>query len=229
MGPFSGFSVTAQVARAFRDPTLSDRYFRGPSGRGFITGNPGLAPEDTIQFDLGARYALGRVQVGAYAYHYRISNLIERYQEETDFFYFRNRGRARLRGFEVEGRADLGHGFAVEATTQIGRGVALDDGANLDDVSADTISLLVRKDLGTRGFAQVRTAWLAEDTRPGPSEIVAPQATVVDASAGWRLMPQLELRASARNLLDDEYDASPDTRWVYAAGRSLSLTLDFRY
>ena len=37
--------LTAQVARGFRDPVLSDRYFRGPSGRGFITGNPDLDPE----------------------------------------------------------------------------------------------------------------------------------------------------------------------------------------
>ena len=57
-GPFSGFSLTGQVARAFRDPTLSDRYFRGPSGRGFITGNPDLQPETSLQFDVAARYAL---------------------------------------------------------------------------------------------------------------------------------------------------------------------------
>ena len=31
VGSFSGFSATAQVARGFRDPTLSDRYFRGPT------------------------------------------------------------------------------------------------------------------------------------------------------------------------------------------------------
>ena len=56
VGPFSGLSVTAQVSRGFRDPTLSDRYFRGPSGRGFITGNPDLEPETSLQFDLSARY-----------------------------------------------------------------------------------------------------------------------------------------------------------------------------
>ncbi len=53
--PVSGVAVTAQVSRGFRDPTLSDRYFRGPSGRGFITGNPDLDPETSLQFDLTAR------------------------------------------------------------------------------------------------------------------------------------------------------------------------------
>ena len=65
VGPFSGLSVTAQVSRGFRDPTLSDRYFRGPSGRGFITGNPDLEPETSLQFDLSARYTMARTQIGA--------------------------------------------------------------------------------------------------------------------------------------------------------------------
>ena len=32
VGPFTGLSFTAQVSRGFRDPTLSDRYYRGPIG-----------------------------------------------------------------------------------------------------------------------------------------------------------------------------------------------------
>ena len=63
VGPFQGFSVTAQVSRGFRDPVLSDRYFRGPSGRGFITGNPDLEPETSLQFDLATRYTAARTQV----------------------------------------------------------------------------------------------------------------------------------------------------------------------
>ena len=229
VGPFAGFSVTAQIARAFRDPTLSDRYFRGPSGRGFITGNPDLDPEKTLQLDLGARYALGRVQMAAYLYHYRIADLVERYQPQTDFFFFRNRGRARLRGFELEARSTLPGGFAIEASGQVARGVALDDNASLDDVTPKTASLLVRKEFAAGRYTQIRTAWVASDDRPGPSEIVAPGATIMDAAAGWRLSPQIELRASARNLLDEAYYASPDSRWVYAPGRSVSLTLDFRF
>ena len=106
VGPFQGFSVTAQVSRGFRDPVLSDRYFRGPSGRGFITGNPDLEPETSLQFDLATRYTIARTQLAVFFYHYRIDDLIERYQTQPDFFFFRNRGRARLRG--VRGRGALG-------------------------------------------------------------------------------------------------------------------------
>ena len=113
MGPFSGFSVTGQVSRGFRDPVLSDRYFRGPSGRGFITGNPDLEPETSVQVDFAARYTRGRAQLAAYAYQYRIDDLVERYQPEIDFFFFRNRGRARIRGYEFEACSEFGTGYAV--------------------------------------------------------------------------------------------------------------------
>jgi hypothetical protein len=35
----------------------------------------------------------------------------------------------------------------------------------------------------------------------------------------------LELRGVVRNVLDDAYYASPDPRWVWAPGRSASVTL----
>ena len=117
-GSFGGFSTTAQIARGFRDPVLSDRYFRGPSGRGFITGNPDLEPESSMQVDFGVRYTASRVRAAAYFYDYRIADLIERYATTTDSFLFRNRGRAELRGFEAELQGRLGWGVSVETAFQ---------------------------------------------------------------------------------------------------------------
>jgi outer membrane receptor protein involved in Fe transport len=125
IGPFDGLSFTGQISRGFRDPTVSDRFYRGPSGRGFITGNPNLDPETSLQFDFGARYVAGRLRLMAYVYQYRITDLVERYTTATDFFFFRNRGKAQFRGVEVEAQADLGRGFALEFSGQTARGRAL--------------------------------------------------------------------------------------------------------
>lgn len=227
--PFQHVTVTAQVSRGFRDPVLSDRYFRGPSGRGFITGNPDLEPETSLQFDLATRYTMPRTQIGVFFYHYRITDLVERYQPQTDFFFFRNRGRAQLHGFEVEARSDLGDGYSIELAAQIARGRALDDDASLDDISPVTLSVLGRKQFGERVYAHARLGVYAGDDRPGPSEIVAPGATLLDAGAGWRLSPGLELRGQVRNLLDEAYYASPDPRFVLAPGRSVSLTAAIQF
>ena len=227
--PVSRLTLTAQVSRGFRDPVLSDRYFRGPSGRGFITGNPDLEPETSVQLDLAARYAVARTQLGVFFYHYRITDLVERYQTQTDFFFFRNRGRARLRGVEVEARTDLGRGFSVELGTQVARGRALDDNAALDDISPVSFSVLGRKQFTDRVYTQARLGLHAKDDRPGPSEIAAPGATLLDVGAGWRLRPGLELRGHLRNLLDETYYASPDPRFVLAPGRSASLTAALQF
>jgi hemoglobin/transferrin/lactoferrin receptor protein len=229
VGPLQGFSVSAQVARGFRDPVLSDRYFRGPSGRGFVTGNPDLKPETSFQVDLAARYASAHTQLALYYYDYRLKDLIERYQTETDFFFFRNRGRGRIHGFEVEAQSQLGNGYSIEASAQIARGTSLDDGAYLDDMSPAGFSFSGRKELGARGYVRGRVALHTKDERPGPSEIGMPGSTVVDVGGGWRLARQLELRLNVRNLLDEAYYASPDARWVWAPGRSAGLTAVFDF
>ena len=229
VGSFGGFSVTGQVARGFRDPVLSDRYFRGPSGRGFITGNPDLEPETSAQFDVGLRYTSPRVRAATYFYHYRIDDLIERYQTTPDNFFFRNRGRARLRGFEAETQASLGGGLSLEAGFQVARGHALDDDTYLDDIAPETFTFQLRKSFAARdAFVQLRTAWYAEDTRPGPTEIAVPGYTLLDAAAGLSLVDQLQVRLNARNLLNELYMASQDVRTVPAPGRSASISFVLR-
>jgi outer membrane receptor protein involved in Fe transport len=228
-GSFRGFSATVQLARGFRDPVLSDRYFRGPSGRGFITGNPDLDPETSLQFDVGVRYTSQRVRAATYFYDYRIHDLIERYEADPDFFFFRNRGRARLRGFEAEAQASLGWGVSLESAFQRARGRALDDDEYLDDIAPETLSVQLRKGFTARSaFAQLRAAFHARDTRPGPTERVVPGYTSVDGAAGLRLVQALELRVAARNLLNQSYMASQDLRTVLAPGRSIALTAVLR-
>ncbi len=219
-----GLSVTGQVSRGFRDPTLSDRYYRGPTGRGFITGNPDLEPETSLQLDAGVRYTAARYRWAFYAYQYRITNLVERYQTEKDFYYFRNRGRARIRGAELELQAELGYGLSAGLTGQVQRGVALDDGTALDDISTDTVALQLRREIGARGYAQARVAVYARDTHPGPSEQPVGAHTLVNLTGGCRVSPHLELRAAARNLLDQSYLLSPDTRAVLAPGASVMVS-----
>ena len=227
-GPFQHVTLTAQVSRGFRDPTLSDRFFRGPSGRGFITGNPDLEPETSFQVDLGARYVTERVRAAIFYYDYRITNLVERYQTMADFFFFRNRGRADIHGIEVEFQAAIGQGFFLEVNGQHSRGEA-DNGAALDDISPNSASLLLRKTFGTRLSTFVRAAWYDEDTRPGPSEINAPGHTNIDLGATWDIKRHFAINGAFRNVLNEEYFASPDPRFVLAPGRNGFVALRVKF
>ncbi len=74
----------------------------------------------------------------------------------------------------------------------------------------------------------MRTAWHAEDSRPGPTEIRVPGYTLLDAAGGVRVVESVELRISARNLLNERYRASQDARTVAAPGRSASVSVVVR-
>jgi outer membrane receptor protein involved in Fe transport len=184
-----------------------------------------LDPETSIQADSAIRYTAGRYRAAFYAYQYRIDDLIERYEDSPDFFFFRNRGRARLRGIELELQADLGRGVAAEVSAQRTGGKALDDGAPLDGIPPQSLSLQLRKQITARGFVQVRGSVHDRDDSPGPTERITPGYGVVDASAGWTIADGVELLIRGRNLLDKEYLVSPDTRTVLAPGASVLATV----
>jgi outer membrane receptor protein involved in Fe transport len=207
---------------------LSDRYFRGPSGRGFITGNPDLEPEFSTQFDGAVRFTAGRLRVGVNAYHYEITDLIERFGDGDDFF-FRNRGEAVVKGLEAEAQAALPGMVSLELTGQIARGETPEDGIPLDGITPATFTALARKLFGERAFAQARLAWFAEDDMPGPTERVVNGYTLVDIAGGVNVMRRLELRAQVRNLFDATYFGAQSTRAVLAPGRSFNVTLAARY
>ncbi|MCX6545375.1 MAG: TonB-dependent receptor [Acidobacteria bacterium] len=229
IGPWAGVTFTGQVGSGFRDPTVSDRYYRGPTGRGFITGNPDLDPERSIQFDGGIRYTASRIRLGLFGFQYRITDLIERYQTATDFFFFRNRGRARIRGIEVEAQARLGWQMSLEVTGTVTRGLALDDSTALDDVPPATFTLGLRRPVSSRGFVHVRGAFYGVDDRPGPTEVRMPGYTLVDVIGGVTLTKRIDLNLNVRNLLDQQYPVSPDSRAIPAPGISAVLTATARF
>ena len=222
-GPLLGTTLTTQASRGFRDPTLSDRYFRGVSGRGFVTGNPDLEPEHSVQYDLALRRP-GRVRAALYLYRYEIRDLIERYREGVDY-YFRNRGRALIRGIELEAQADLGRGFSAELGAQAAEGRSLDDDAPLADIPAEGLTLTLRKAWGTRGAAWVRATLRDARDDPGPTEKPIPGYGVLDAGGTLRLAKGLEARLVLGNAFDHSYFETPDELAVLAPGLRASLTL----
>ena len=229
LGSFRGVSFTAQIARGFRDPVISDRYFRGPTGRGFITGNPDLNPETSLQADFGVRYVAPGLRLAAFYYHYEINGLIERYSTPTDFFFFRNRGTARVRGVEVEAQLTLPAALTLDIATQVAEGRAVDDNAYLDDISPVNLTAVLRRQFGARAFGQVRASYFSDDDHFGPTERAVNGYTMLDAAAGYRIAKPLELRLQGRNLLDEKHFASQDVRSVLAPGRSVSLTATVKF
>jgi outer membrane receptor protein involved in Fe transport len=217
----SELTASLQAARGYREPTISDRYFRGVSGRGFVVGNPGLEPEQSLQFDGALRWQRHRSALALYAYHYTIEDLIERYRSGADFA-FRNRGEAEIKGTELELTLPVGPTLTVQATATWARGEALDDDAPLDDIPGPNGHLALRWAHG-RAYVFAHGFFFAEDDRPGPVETSRPAHETFDLGAGWRFSELLELRVHARNILDENYAGSPDANAALAPGRSVTV------
>ena len=221
-GPFAGWTTTAQVARGFRSPSLSDRYFSGPSGRGTVTGNPDLDPETSLQWDLASRWTHGRSTVALYGYHYEIDDLVERFGV-GDNFAFRNRGKATLEGLELEAQTAFGARWSVDVGASWSDGET-DRGAEIDDVTPPNGWSTLRWAFD-RGYAFGRlTSFLAHD-EPGPTEFERPGFTVLDLGGGWHISEALELRLTVRNATDKLYVAAPDSAADFAVGRSVTLAV----
>jgi iron complex outermembrane receptor protein len=219
----SNVTATLQAARGFRDPTLSDRYFRGPTGRGFVTGNPELDPETSLQYDGSVRWAIGRGSVAAFGYLYEIDDLIERYSADGANFFFRNRGEAEIQGFEIEAQTPLAAGFTLELALTLAKGETA-DGLPMDDIPAHGGFATLRW-ANERLFAYGRVASFQEDDRPGPIEVERPGYTTLDLGAGWHFTDLLELRLVGRNLADERYWESADATATLARGRAFTLGL----
>ncbi|MEE4271489.1 MAG: TonB-dependent receptor [Thermoanaerobaculales bacterium] len=224
----AGVEATLQIARGFRDPLLSDRYYRGITGRGFITGNPDLEPETSRQVDLAVHWRRDRLSLAGYAYAYRIDDLIERYRTDTGYF-FRNRGAGEITGVEVEAGWVLDSGVELNLGAWWLRGEVVDDGSPTDDVPAPGVSAVIRGTPADRWWWMLRGAVYLEDDRPGPSEQAVPGYAVLDAGVGLRLSDALELNLLGRNLFDKAYLDSSDEDAVLAPGRSFQLSIRGRF
>lgn len=218
----SGASLTGQLSRGFRDPTLSDRYYTGLSGRGVIHGNPGLRPERSLQSDLSLRVDRSGARFGLHAYRYRIRDLIERFERGEDLFFFRNRGEALIRGLEFEMQVGGGPGrrLGLGVAASLTRGAA-EDGSPLDGIPPPSVRAALRRRLRDRAFAEVVVHAFAADADPGPTETETDAWTRLDAAVGLPVGGGAELRFSGRNLLNAAYPISADARAVLAPGRTV--------
>lgn len=218
IGPFHGVTSTLQIASGYREPTLSDRYFRGVSGRGFVIGNPDLEPERSVQLDGSVRWSGARSRVALYAYDYRIDDLIERYRSGADFL-FRNRGEAHIRGVEIEAAA------RVLPDLELQIGAALARANDLDDIAAPSVHTTLRW-AKERVSAFVTASVFGRDDDPGPVETARPGYTEIDVGGGWRISPHLELRIAVRNALDRYRFGSADALAAFAPGRSVMIGIN---
>jgi iron complex outermembrane receptor protein len=97
-----GVHLYGNVGTGFETPTTTELGNQADGTAGF---NPDLAPQRAVQVEAGARASRGRVSLAVAAYDARVRDALIPFEVASDpgRRYFRNAGRTRHRGLEVEG------------------------------------------------------------------------------------------------------------------------------
>jgi outer membrane receptor protein involved in Fe transport len=220
-------SLTAfvNVARAYRQASINERYYTGISGRGFIIGQPGLRPESSFNLDGGLKVPGRRFFFGLYAFRYVIDDMIERYRLDATTYTYGNIERGLLRGLEFEAEAFVLPGWKVFGNFALIRGRSLETGDPLNDVPPYRIYTGTRYWRG-RFSAEVNATFSLAKDDPGPAEVAVAASQVVNLRAGyvWR---GVDFFVTLANLLDATYIARADPDAMVEPGRNLRI--GFRY
>ncbi len=222
-----GAVASVNLATAFREPTVTELFFAGRRPAGYVEGNPNLRPERSYQGDVGARWTLGAVTLGASGFGIVVEDYVGfRLRSagvggDPDTLLYDNASRGVLVGGAVElqsarrWRGLSGRVFldAVRASDQ--------DGVPLADAHPLRGGLELR---WTRVSAEVGLKWRASlaHRRTGPNERPVPGYGVLDLHAAAPVGP-VGLALAVENLLDQEFFERADPVSYPAPARAIGV------
>jgi len=94
----------ANAGRAFKAPTLQERFFKGTAQVGYLYGNPDLKSETSFNLDLGLKWKSNRLTGEVNIFRNQINNFIvmNPISAQADTFLYDNVGKAELYGGEFQ-------------------------------------------------------------------------------------------------------------------------------
>ncbi len=215
------FMAWANLGTAFQVPTTTELQRTGePTPQPFFAGN--LEPEDTLGVEVGAKgLVLDRVFYGVTLFDLRVENVAVPFEDALGVTFFRDAGRVRRRGLELEFSAWLAEGLSARGSytyasyrfadyVKVSGGVPSQLRGNLETnapVNMGTLELRYDHPSGFFGVANVRYVsklWVNDE-----NTATAPGATTSDVRIGWDLRRGsvlIEPFVGARNWTGAKYD-----------------------
>ncbi len=234
--------LAANVGRAFRAPTLLERYFFGPHQTTVDLGNPNLKPEYSFNLDLGLKANYPKFQGAVSLFRNEISDYI--LKRRTGLFdstsgleidQWENVARALLYGLEAQGEYDLGAGLALFASLCYVRGKNETASTDLPDMPAFRANYgcryrkVVQPDCEL--WTEVAGLTAARQGKVAPLERPSGGYTVLTWSAGVTFRKKLRLNVMVANLTDKSYhDHLSRITWINEQpGRNVRLNLNWSF
>jgi outer membrane receptor protein involved in Fe transport len=217
-----GIVLFSSISRAYRAPSLSELFYTGITGRGFIIAQPDLDPEMSLNFDAGIKIYQKRLFAGCYLFSYRIDDLIERYVSQGDIHTYGNIDRGHISGVELEAEYFPLSGWKIFGNVFVFKGRSTETGDPLNDVPSPRLFLGTKLWLKRLSF-ELNTTLQSKKNDPGPAEIAIPGYGTMNLEASYSFSASLRFFLLLSNLFNRAYLARSDPDSVEEPGRSIKF------
>jgi len=225
---FPAVVVFANLARAYRAPSLSELFYTGITGRGFIISQSNLTPETSLNLDVGLKIIKNRLFVGFYAFYYVIDDMIERFLLEESIYTYGNIDRGEIKGIELELEYHPIPGWMIFGNFFSFQGNSLELDGHLHDIPSSRLYVGTKFWLDRFAIEANATVQQKKAT-PGPAEIEIPGYERVGLKASYSIASSFQIFLVLDNIFNKTYTIRPDPDSVEEPGRKLLLGLKFSF
>ena len=214
------------VSSAFRNPSLTERFFAGETPRGTVLGSLKLETEQALNMQASVAYSSEQLQGSIEVFNQKIDNYIERIMVAEDVLQYSNLDSATIEGVSYQ-LSWQSHNDALDARLS---GMWISGEDDLGNSIADIPANSQRLDLGVQWQA-VRFftvfAYRASKTDITDGERALDEVFTLDMGADWQINERVQLQASWRNLTNQQYYTSADDKAAFAQGESVQLAITY--
>lgn len=218
------WSANLYISSAFRNPTLTERFFSGETPRGTVRGDVNLATEQAINVQGALAYNSTQLNGDISVFYQRIDNYIERLSLDDNLLQYANLDRATVKGLNYQFSWQPRHShFNLALSGAWVKGVD-EAGNTVADIPANTQRMELSYQFDAmRLFSTLQ--YRANKTHTAAGERALESVVFFDAGASWQLTEHTVLSTSIRNLTDELYYVSADEQAAFAHGRSVQFNL----
>lgn len=220
------WATSLYVSSAFRNPSLTERFFAGETPRGTVIGSTKLQTESALNSQATFAYNSEQLQGAIDVFYQQIDNYIERQAIADDVLQYANLDSATIKGlsYQLSWQSKVNNidatlsGAWVNGRDELGNAIA--------DIPADNHRFNVGMTLGSARFFTT-VVYRASKSDVAEGERPLDDVITLNVGGSWRMNERIVLQASWENLTDQLYYTSTDDKAPFAQGKSIQLALTY--
>ncbi len=219
-------SLFFNTGTSFRNPSLSESYYTGITGRKYVIGNPDLDPEKSLNIDTGIKLHSGNLFLGLYLFHNEIKDMIERYKSENGTYTYNNINSGRISGAETEFQWFPCPNLELFGHFNYYYGRSVDTEDPLNDIPSPKLFLGSKLNLG-KSWVELNLLHSFMKTDPGPSEIENSSHNLITIKGGHYFSSKFFTFIKISNLLNKSFFPNPDPDIPENDGINITAGMNF--